>query len=186
MGEKEKALYLADTLQLEPGRFTLLLSTGGAGAQNHQAILSSLFSLEERIQVIALCGRDTQAKSRLDTWAGRSPFPVRTLAFTDEMPKLLQVASAVVARAGATTAGEALLSNCPIIFNGIGLMMPQELPTWRYFHAHGIGVRAFHPSHIFQIVKRWIDQPEKFAHLRQKMQRVRCRADHQPLRRNDG
>jgi processive 1,2-diacylglycerol beta-glucosyltransferase len=174
MDDEEKASYLRETLQLDPDRFTLLLSTGGAGAQNHAAIIRSLFSLGKRIQVIALCGRNASAKARLDSWIGQAPFAVRTIPFTDEMPKLLQVSSAVVARAGATTAGEALLCNCPMIFNAIGLIMPQELPTWRYFRKRDIGFAAFHAAQVRRIVEQWIDRPAEVAELRQRMQGVRC------------
>jgi processive 1,2-diacylglycerol beta-glucosyltransferase len=174
MDDEEKASYLRENLQLDPGRFTLLLSTGGAGAQNHTAIIRSLFPLGKRIQIIALCGRDAQAKASLDSWLSQAPFVVRTLPFTDEMPKLLQVSSAVVARAGATTAGEALLCNCPMIFNAIGLIMPQELPTWRYFRKHAIGFAAYRAEQIRRIVEQWIDHPADHAQLRQRMQSVQC------------
>jgi processive 1,2-diacylglycerol beta-glucosyltransferase len=174
MSEEERAAYLSETLRLDPRRFTVLLSTGGAAAQNHETIINSLFSLGNRVQVIALCGRDARAKARLDAWSALAPFPVRTVPFTDQMPKLLQVSSVVVARAGATTAGEALLCNCPIIFNGIGLMMPQELPTWRYFRSHGIGFRAFRAAEILLVIDRWLNRPEEYASLRQRMQGVRC------------
>jgi len=174
MSDVEKATYLRENLQLDPGVFTLLLSTGGAGAQNHAAILRSLFPLGKRIQVIALCGRDAQSKASLDAWVGQAPFAAKTLPFTDAMPKLLQVSSAVVARAGATTAGEALLCNCPIIFNAIGLMMPQELPTWRYFRKHGIGFAASRAEQVRQIVEQWVSRPADVAELRQRMQIVRC------------
>ncbi len=172
---EEMASYLREALQLEPDRFTLLLSTGGNAAQNHAAILRTLIALGNRIQVIALCGRDAKARAELDLWAKREmPFPVRTLPFTDEMPKLLHVSSAVVARAGATTAGEALLCNCPVIFNAIGLMMPQEMPTWRYFRKHDIGFAAFRAAQVRQIVEQWIDRPAEYAGLRQRMQTMRC------------
>jgi processive 1,2-diacylglycerol beta-glucosyltransferase len=171
---KEKASYLKDNLQLDPDRFTLLLSTGGNAAQNHIEILRTLIPLGNRIQVIALCGRNTEARTELDAWVKREiPFPVRTIPFTNEMPKLLGVSSAVVARGGATTAGEALLCNCPVIFNGLGLMMPQELPTWRYFHAHKIGFRVFNASSIGPIIENWLDHPEVYAQLRQRMLNLR-------------
>jgi processive 1,2-diacylglycerol beta-glucosyltransferase len=174
MNAAEKASYLRDTLGLDPSRFTLLLSTGGAGAQNHRAIIRSLLSLGEHVQVIALCGRNAQAQAHLESWSKDIPIQVRALSFTDEMAKLLQVSSAVVARAGATTSGEALLCNCPIIFNAIGLIMPQELPTWRYFRKHGIGFVAFRAAQIRSIVEQWLDRPDEFAELRLMMQSVRC------------
>jgi processive 1,2-diacylglycerol beta-glucosyltransferase len=174
MSAGEKACYLMETLGLDPGRFTLLLSTGGAGALNHKSIIRALYPLGGRLQVIALCGRNAQAKAALDASIGQAPFPVKTIPFTDEMPKLLQASSAVVARAGATTAGEALLSSCPIIFNAIGLIMPQELPTWRYFKARGIGFAAYHAGQVRQIVEGWIDRPEEYENVREKMRGVRC------------
>lgn len=172
--EDEKVLYLKDVLHLDPAKFTLLLSTGGNAAQNHAAIMRELKGLDDRIQVIALCGRDDAARTELDRWIAREiAFPVRTLPFTTEMPKLLSVSSAVIARGGATTAGEALLCNCPVIFNGIGLMMPQELPTWRYFHAHEIGNRFFRPKEARPIIERWLDQPEKYQKIRERMRSLR-------------
>jgi processive 1,2-diacylglycerol beta-glucosyltransferase len=171
---EEKASYLKDTLQLEPGRFTLLLSTGGNAAQNHAAILRTLLPLGDRLQVIALCGRDAKARAELDLWIKREiSFPVRTIPFTDQMPKLLGVSSAVVARGGATTGGEALLCNCPVIFNGLGLMMPQELPTWRYFRDHEIGFRIFRAGGLRPIIEHWLDHPDEYAQLRQRMREVR-------------
>jgi processive 1,2-diacylglycerol beta-glucosyltransferase len=170
----EKAAYLRENLQLDPDRFTLLLSTGGAGAQNHQAILRELSALGNRLQVIALCGRDDRGRRQLQDWAnGHAPFPVRTLSFTEEMPRLLQASSAVVARGGATTAGEALLCGCPMIFNGLGGTMPQELPTWRYFEKRGLGFAASSPAAIRSVVKNWLEQPASHAQLRDRIAHVR-------------
>jgi processive 1,2-diacylglycerol beta-glucosyltransferase len=159
---------------LEPNRFTLLLSTGGAAAQNHRAMLRTLAPLSERIQIIALCGRDERAHTDLETWATReSPLTVRFLSFTDRMPELLRASSAVVARAGATTAGEALLCRCPVIFNGLGGMMPQELPTWRYFRSRGIGSAALTAGAIRDQVTKWLDDPAAFASLRERLRHTR-------------
>ncbi len=161
-------------LQLDPKRFTLLLSTGGSGAQNHRALLRALAPLHARLQVIALCGRDAAARAELEAWIARSsPLSVRCLGFTDRMPTLLRLASAVVARAGATTAGEALLGRCPVIFNGLGGMMPQELPTWRWFRAHGAGVAAFSAAGVRDRVVHWLERPAEWSAVRERMTRLR-------------
>jgi processive 1,2-diacylglycerol beta-glucosyltransferase len=174
LGTESKAVYLRENLRLDPARFTLLLSTGGAGAQNHAAILRALIPLGDRLQIIALCGRDDVGRERLQAWAEASlPFPVRTLPFTAEMPRLLQVSSAVVARGGATTAGEALLTGCPMIFNCLGGIMPQEIPTWRYFENRGIGFAATRPAAVARVVQNWLDQPTVFAPLRDRMAHIR-------------
>ena len=169
-----EAALLRTELGLEPDRFTLLLSTGGSGAQNHRAMLRALAPLHARLQVIALCGRDGPARAELEAWIARAcPLPVRCLGFTDRMPALLRLASAVVARAGATTAGEALLGGCPVIFNGLGGMMPQELPTWRWFRARGIGVVAFTAAGVRDRVVRWLERPAEWSAIRERMDRLR-------------
>jgi processive 1,2-diacylglycerol beta-glucosyltransferase len=159
---------------LEPDRFTLLLSTGGAAAQNHRTLLRALAPLGDKIQVIALCGRDEAARTELEAWTARkSPLIVRFLSFTDRMPELLRASSAVMARAGATTAGEALLAGCPVIFNGLGGMMPQELPTWRYFRTRDLGAVALHAGAIRDQVASWLREPPAFAALRERMRHNR-------------
>lgn len=170
----EDALQLSDELKLDPARFTLLLSTGGSGAQNHRSMLRALGPLHARLQVVALCGRDEAARAGLQEWVGReTPLSVRCLGFTDRMPGLLRLSSAIVARAGATTAGEALLCGCPIIFNGLGGMMPQELPTWHWFRARGAGVAAFSAGGVRDRVVRWLERPNELAAVSERMMRLR-------------
>jgi processive 1,2-diacylglycerol beta-glucosyltransferase len=169
----DKAASL-EKMGLDPGRFTLLLSTGGAGAQNHLSFLKALLPLRDRLQAIVLCGRNENARRRIEAWAeSQGSFAVRALPFTDEMPNLLRMASAVVARAGATTAGEALLCGCPIIFNALGGMMPQEIPTWRYFKARNAGAVVYRPGGITSILRRWLDDPEEYGELRQHLMSFR-------------
>jgi processive 1,2-diacylglycerol beta-glucosyltransferase len=168
-------------LQLDPGRFTLLLSTGGSGAQNHRALLRALAPLHTRLQVVALCGHDHAARTHLQEWVAReTELTVRCLGFTDRMPALLRLAAAVVARAGATTAGEALLCGCPVIFNGLGGMMPQELPTWRWFRARGLGVAAFTAGGVRDRVVRWLERPNELAEVRERLARLRDGTTPQP------
>jgi len=174
-GEERKTVsWLRQEWGLDPNLFTLLLSTGGAGAQNHRPFLRALAPLARRIQVLALCGRDEKTRRELEAWAAKeSPLAVRFLSFTDRMPELLRASTAVVARAGATTAGEALLCGCPALFNGLGLMMPQELPTWRYFRKRGIGSVAFHAHAIRDQVANWLIHPDLFETLYDRMRQTR-------------
>jgi processive 1,2-diacylglycerol beta-glucosyltransferase len=169
--EKEEGLT---KMGLSRDRFTLLLSTGGAGAQNHLSFLKALLPLQGRLQVIVLCGRNEAARRKIETWSASHPALVlRALPFTDEMPMLLRMALAVVARPGATTAGEALLCGCPVIFNGLGGIMPQEIPTWRYFKAREVGVVVYRAGAITRVLRQWLDNPADYGALRQRLKRAR-------------
>jgi processive 1,2-diacylglycerol beta-glucosyltransferase len=171
MSDEEKGNYLSKEFSLEKNLFTLLLSTGGAGAQNHLDLLRVLQPLGTDLQVIVLCGRDPVAKIRLEqAVAEEIKFPVRALSFTRDMPRLLQACSAVVARAGATTAGEALLCGCPMLFNALGGIMPQEMPTQRTFQQWGISSPLLRqPRDLKKVVETWLDQPQILLALKSKI-----------------
>ena len=138
---EERATFL-QSLELDPERFTLLLSTGEHGANNHLAFLEALRRRKPRrdLQVIALCGRDVRALDKVREWAtlNAKSFPVLALPHSHMMHLLMQTADAVVGRPGTGTTSEAIISGCPIIFNALGGFMPQEWITMRYAQRHGL------------------------------------------------
>ena len=178
----QRSAYLHDSLGLEPDRFTLLLATGGAAAQNHQVLLRQLLPLSDRLQVIALCGRSVPARERLETWRREhSEFNLTILPFSQEMDRLLQIASAVVTRPGTTTSAEALRLGCPIIFNRIGGTMPQELCTLRYFRARGLAIEIRSTARLRRIFRTWLDRPLEYRRHRERFRALRPRDDPEAL-----
>jgi processive 1,2-diacylglycerol beta-glucosyltransferase len=159
--------FLRDELKLEPGRFTLLLSTGANSAQNHLAWLDALVAggpLPAPAQVIALCGRDERARDAVQAWAARHPeVPVRALGHVEHLALLLRVCSAVVARPGTGTTSEAILSGCPVLFNTLGGIMPQEIITVKFCREHGFGHVLRRPRDLSPIVRQWLAQPSALA-----------------------
>ncbi|MCG8596052.1 MAG: hypothetical protein MI785_17055 [Kiloniellales bacterium] len=163
MSATERSAYLIERLGLAADRFTLLLATGGAGAQNHAALLDSLLKHAGRLQAIVLCGQSDEVREDLRAWQARHPgFGLAVLPHSDEMGRLLQVASAVVARPGTTTTAEALQSGCPIIFNRIGGTMPQEYCTLRYFRILDLAPCVFAPGEIARRLDPWLTEPETY------------------------
>jgi len=178
----ERASYLKDELGLEPDRFTVLLATGGASAQNHATLVRQLLAPAERLQVIALCGKSGPARARLETWRRRHrALALAILPFSEDMHRLLQVASAVVTRPGTTTCAEALRLGCPIVFNRIGGAMPQEHCTLRYFRARGIAVEMRSTAQLGRILATWIDRPLEYRRHRAQLRALRPRDDPEAL-----
>jgi processive 1,2-diacylglycerol beta-glucosyltransferase len=182
LSEGERAEFLRNELGLEPGRFTLLLSTGGAGAQNHEALLKRLLSFEDRLQVIALCGRSSEDSQKLMSWRCAHPdFKLAALPFSKQMHLLLQVASAVVTRPGTTTSAEALQLGCPILFNRIGGTMPQESCTLRYFRALDLAPDICSPADLEHRVRAWLDRPGDYERHRARFRAARTEDDTEAL-----
>lgn len=182
MSPAERTEYLRESLELDPDRFTILLATGGAAAQNHLVFLRKLLPFAGRLQVIALCGRSAPARKRLEAWRGRHPeFGLAILPFSGQMHRLLQVASAVVTRPGTGTSSEAVQLGCPIVFNRIGGTMPQEYCTLRHFEALDLALGITSPAGFQRIVGRWLDQPLEYHRYLQRFRAAKTHDDPEAL-----
>ncbi|MEH1847854.1 MAG: glycosyltransferase [Nostoc sp.] len=170
MNYSEKTNFLVNDLGLRHHLFTLLLSTGGAGAENHISFLNNLLPMSNVLQVIALCGSNISTREKLTVWRHKNPnFNLCVLPFTQQIHKLLQVSSAVVTRPGGITSYEALHLGCPIIFNGLGGIMPQELLTVSYFKCRNIAVTISRAEQLAPILQKWLSQPETYVQICQKL-----------------
>jgi processive 1,2-diacylglycerol beta-glucosyltransferase len=162
-----RAALLRDELHLDPARFTLLLGTGANGANNHRALLDALDRAGVHPQIIALCGRNDGARRGVEAWAAAHPqIPVCALGYQERMRRIMECADAIFARPGTGTTSEAIISGLPVIFNGIGGVMPQEIITTRY-------CRRFFETNIVRsvtvlprVVARWMARPDCLAQIR--------------------
>ena len=131
---------IKEELNLRPHQFVLLLASGTNGASHHLRLLKAL-PKTKNLQVIALCGKNKSLQTKIESWAKKNPpISVKTLPSVpqDKMSQLLSCSSAVVARPGTGLTSEAILRECPLFFDAIGGLMPQEQITVKYFRAHGI------------------------------------------------
>ena len=177
----ERAACLRDRLGLDPERFTVLLSTGEHGANNHLSFLDAIQKQQPRndLQIIALCGRHPQELAKVQAWARQNRgLPVVALPHSHEMHLLMQMADVVVGRPGTGTTSEAIISGCPIIFNTLGGFMPQEWITMRFAHRHEIAEEAHRADQLPAILARWHADPEQYARLRRQI--IDCRPHAHP------
>ncbi len=182
LSPSEIALILTQDFGLKPDRFTILLGTGGAGANNHISFLNYLLPLATKIQVIALCGHNSHALEKVKAWTLAHPeLPVCGLSFTKQMAQLLEISSVVVARPGARTSSEALHLGCPIVFNGIGGIMPQELLAVRYFQQRNLGKVITRPRELIPIIENWLSHNQDYQDLRQRILSERIIANPQEV-----
>lgn len=153
---------LADELRLNRAAFTLLVSTGQAGANNHPAILRALLARRDPLQVIFLCAHRDDTRRELERLAADHPaFAVRALGHADpaRMAALKRLASAVVARPGTGATSEAIQLGAPLIHNGLGGVMPQELITVQYCKQHECALLARSAGEIADAALRLKNEP---------------------------
>ncbi|MDR2429830.1 MAG: hypothetical protein LBD14_02850 [Puniceicoccales bacterium] len=176
-----RVAFFCETLRLEPSRFTLLLGTGSNGANNHLALLNELARARVHPQVIALCGRNEQARRDIDAWArSNAQIPVRALGYQQHMRQVMDCADLLFARPGTGTTSEALQTGIPIVFNGIGGVMPQELITLRYCRRFFETLVVRRARALPALISQLMSTPDRLATMRSGI--VHARPDGHPVR----
>lgn len=166
----ERDAYVRDELQLDPQQFILLLMASGRGAQNHIGYLEALKQRRVETQVVALCGESAAAAQTVEAWGRANPsLPVRVLPHNTNIGRLMRSVSAVVARPGAGTSSEAIVSHCPLLINCLGGLMPQEMINVKFFRKHGIAETLRRPDDLARVVAAWKDNPALPVGVRQRM-----------------
>ena len=174
LSPEDRNIYVRKQLGLDPARFLLVLGTGANGANDHVRLLEALFKEGLRdIQVLALCSKNRLLAQRIDYWAKRHPsITVKTKPYIHDMKPLLQSASALVCRSGTGLTSEAIICKCPILFNGIGGVMPQELITQVYCRRHRIGISFSKAEQLPSIVFNLQRNPELLTQARQRKENI--------------
>lgn len=170
----EKHRFITERLGLRPDRKIIFLATGGTGANNHLALLPTIKKYSEKYQVLVVCGRNQEAFMRVRQWQRANPeLSCHVEGYCNEMHLFLQVSDMVVTRGGTTTCSEALHFDCPIIFNGIGGVMPQEKLTVKYFMQDDAAVKVSRPKEFENLLMNWSRHPERFRELRRRFRSMK-------------
>lgn len=165
--EAARARYRRQQLRLKPDRFTVFLATGGNGANNHFALLPAMVKHADRLQVIAICGRNTETYNELIHWRANHPeLPLFVDGYTDEMHLLVQASDVIVTRGGTTTCAKALHYGCPIVFNSFGGIMPQEKLTWKFFRNGAHSPKVESEAEFTALIDGWMEDFTRFEQYR--------------------
>lgn len=104
---------------LASDRTTILLSAGGFGVGPFEQLIASLIPLRHSAQVVAICGRNEELKTRVSEMASAiSPdaiVTVKPIGYTQEMDELMAASDLVVGKPGGLTTSEALAKGLVLV-----------------------------------------------------------------------
>jgi processive 1,2-diacylglycerol beta-glucosyltransferase len=170
----ERHRFITERLGLRADRKIIFLATGGTGANNHLALLPAIKKYSETYQVLVVCGRNNEAFMKVRQWKQNNPdLSCHVEGYCNEMHLFMQVSDLVVTRGGTTTCSEALHYKCPIIFNGIGGVMPQEKLTVKYFLQDDAAEIISNSIDLEKLLMKWSRFPNRFSQLKNRFKRMR-------------
>ncbi len=175
---ESRATYLEETLELRADLFTVFLATGGNGANNHLDLLPRLLPHADHVQAVVICGKNREAYNQLVHWRAVHPeFNCFVDGYSDQVHLLLQVSDAIVTRGGTTTSAKALHFRCPIIFNALGGIMPQEELTVKFFRNGEGAALVGNPAEFGRLIDSWMADRGAYDRLRANFLKLRYEED---------
>ncbi len=110
--EHKDKTAMRDKYNLEKDKLTILVSAGGFGVGNIEHLLLALSDLKTPAQVLAICGRNEDLKTKLEKLAveklNNKRVKFKPIGFTTAMDELMSAADLIVGKPGGLTTCEAL------------------------------------------------------------------------------
>ena len=159
---------LARQWNLDPGRRTVLIVSGGMGLGPVAKLVHRLVDVEHarpgRLQLLVVCGENARLARRLRTCYADSAMPVQVFEFVETMPELMAASDLLVTKAGGLTVMEALAMGVPMVLCGV--IPGQERFNAEYVVRHGAGILTGSPGDAVEAAIRILDDPQAYARMR--------------------
>lgn len=101
-----------EKLDLEKDKLTILVSAGGFGVGKIEYLLEALADLETPSQIVAICGRNEELKTKLEKLSreklNNERVTFKPIGFTKEMDEYMSASDLIVGKPGGLTTSEAL------------------------------------------------------------------------------
>lgn len=161
-------------LGLRPDGVVILTSAGGFGVGKSDSLITSLLKLRHPAQVVAICGRNTEMKSRLDHIAGKiahnAAVTLKVVGYTDQMDEFMAASDLIVGKPGGLTTSEALARG--LVFVIVSPIPGQEERNADHLLEEGAALRCNNLPVLAYKIDRLLDDPARLAAMRENVRRL--------------
>lgn len=150
---------------LDPNLKTVLLFGGGEyGLSNVKEFFSGLLAVNQKIQVIAIAGKNAKIQKMFKKLANEFDKKVVVLGYTTKIPELMNIADVVISKPGGLTTTEILVSNVPFII--INPIPGQEEENARFLLNNGTAVRLYNAEKSTPFFENFFNNEVRIAHMK--------------------
>jgi processive 1,2-diacylglycerol beta-glucosyltransferase len=161
-------------LGLKPDRPTILLSAGGFGVGPVEHMLQTLGKMKHPAQVVAVCGRNEELKTRLTKQAGQMPadskVDINVIGFTREMDEYMAAADILLGKPGGLTTSEALARG--LVFVIVNPIPGQEERNSDHLLEEGVALRCNNLPTLAYKIDTLLDDPGRMKRMQKNARRL--------------
>lgn len=136
----------------------ILLMGGGMGPTRMNEVAAFLLQHGENLNVVALAGRDRQAKLRLGKLADAKTVKLTVLIWTNQVAALMQAATILVTKPGGLTLSEAAVCGLPVVLFDAIPGPEEENAEW--FVGQGAGIKTRGSEDAASAILRLLENPQ--------------------------
>jgi processive 1,2-diacylglycerol beta-glucosyltransferase len=155
-------------------RMTILVSTGGFGVGRVEDLWRCLSNLQHQAQVVVLCGRNEELKTRMDKLAAKpavgSRVTMRSVGYTTLMDEFMSASDILVGKPGGLTTSEALAKS--LVFVIVNPIPGQEERNSDHLLEEGVGIRCNNLPVLAYKIDQLLADTERFARMQANVHRL--------------
>ncbi|MGH9549632.1 MAG: glycosyltransferase, partial [Terriglobales bacterium] len=154
---------------LDPERTTIIVSAGGFGVGPMEQLLAALAQMKHDCQVIAMCGKNEQLKTRLQSVASSSSEADRRhlllhpVAFTKDMDEYMAASDLVLGKPGGLTTAEALSKG--LVYVIVNPIPGQEERNSDHLLEEGAAIRCNNLPTLAYKLDGLLDDPQRLRSM---------------------
>ena len=164
---KDKAA-MREKYGLEKDKLTILVSAGGFGVGNIEHLLLALSEMQTPAQIVAVCGRNEELKTKLERLAkeklNNERVNFKPIGFTREMDEYMSASDLIVGKPGGLTTSEALAKN--LIFCIVNPIPGQEERNSDHLLEKGCAIKCNNLPVLAYKIDELIKDKARFAMMK--------------------
>ena len=155
-------------LGLHPDRLVILVTAGALGVNPAEQVVKSLRQMTQKVQVVVICGKNPEAKARVEAEVARVPsrgveFVVQ--GYVEDMPEWMAAADLLISKPGGMTSAEAMASHLPMaIYDPIP---GQEERNSDQLLEKGVAIKCNEITTLGYKVGRLFSEPARLARMKE-------------------
>ncbi len=162
---------------LDPCAVTILVAAGGHALAPVEKMVKSLLELDRPCQIVAITGKATQIKQRLEklasSWAAgeKHRAQLHVVGYTNEMDQWMGASDLLVGKAGGLTVSESMALGLPMAIVGV-LPGPQEDRNAEHLIEAGAAIRCHELTTAAWKIGKLLDDPARLAAMREAAKKI--------------